>query len=289
MSVTLRNAAYSATVFEKGAELASLASVAKRREYIWIGDPAWWTGRAPILFPVVGCLKDGSYSHEGRRYSLPGHGFVRISDFAVVGRDETSAALRLESGPRTRESYPFDFALTVDFRLKSDGISIMYRVKNTGRARMLFSIGSHPGFMVPFADGTIDDYYVQFDQTERDERWFIKDNLIDAAHTERAFEGGRRIRLSKTVFDRGALVFKHPRSTGFSLRNDLNDHAVTVLTEGAPYLGIWAKAGAPYVCIEPWHGIADSTDSSGLLAEKDGILNLGTGESFETGYRIQIK
>ena len=290
MSITLGNSAYTATVFEKGAELASLRAAADGREYLWNGDPAWWTGRAPILFPIVGTLKDGTYTHEGRSYSLPGHGFARISDFVVARSDETFASLRLDSSARTRESYPFDFSLTVDFRLKNDGVSVMYRLRNTGAVAMLYSIGSHPGFMVPFAGGTIDDYFVQFDQTERDERWFIvpQNGLIEAGRTEPAFEAGKRIRLSKTIFDRGALVFKHPRSTSFSLRNDLNGHSVTVLTEGAPYLGIWAKPGAPYVCIEPWHGIADSTDSTGVLAQKEGILTLEAGQTFETGYRVII-
>jgi galactose mutarotase-like enzyme len=289
LSIVLGNESFSATIRERGAELSRLAS-REGREYIWDGDPAWWTGRAPILFPIVGSLKDGSFTHEGRRYSLPNHGFARISDFAVTGMTGTSAELRLASSPATRESYPFEFSLSVSFRLKADGVAVMYRVENTGAGRMFFSIGSHPGFRVPFAGGTIDDYYVQFDKPEKDERWFIvpSDGLIDAARTEKVFQPGNRIRLSKTVFDRGALVFKHPRSGSFSLRNDPNAHAITVLTEGAPYLGIWAKAGAPYVCIEPWHGIADSTESSGVLSEKEGILSLAPRGAFETGYRIIV-
>ncbi len=289
MSVTLRNRFFAATIFERGAELASLVS-ASGTEHIWNGDPAWWTGRAPILFPIVGSLRGGSYTHEGRRYSLPNHGFGRISDFTVTGTSGTGAELRLAADEDTRRVYPFEFALTVAFRLKNDGIAVTYRVENTGAGPLLFSLGSHPGFMVPFAGGTIDDYYVQLDRVERDERWFVVPDtgLIDAHRTEPVFTDGNRIRLSKTVFDRGALVFKHPRSRTFSLRNDLNEHAVTVITEGAPYLGIWAKPGAPYVCIEPWHGIADSTEFSGTLSEKEGIIALGPGRSFETGYRILI-
>jgi len=290
LSVLLGNEAYTATIFEKGAELASLASAASGREYIWNGDPAVWAGRAPLLFPVVGSLKDGAYTHEGSRYTLPGHGFARITDFAALRNDGSAAELQLQSSAKTRESYPFDFTLTVTYRLKADGIAVLYRVENTGRGRMLFSIGSHPGFTVPFAGGAIDDYFVLFDRAERDERWFIVpgNGLIDAARTEPVFENGNRIRLSKTVFDRGALVFKRPRSASFSLRNDLNAHSVTVLTEGAPYLGIWARPGAPYVCIEPWHGIADSADSTGILSEKEGILTLGPGRVFETGYRVIV-
>jgi galactose mutarotase-like enzyme len=257
---------------------------------MWGGDPAWWSGRAPILFPIVGTLKDGAYTHEGKRYSLPGHGFARVSDFTVARRDESSADLALVSSPQTRESYPFDFVLTVSFRLKADGLAVTYKVENTGASGMLFSIGSHPGFPVPFAGGTIDDYYVQFNRPEKDERFFInpKGGLVDPAHTEEAFAAGNRIRLSTTIFDRGALVFKHPRSNSFSLRNDLNSHSITVLTEGAPYLGLWAAPSAPYVCIEPWHGVNDGTDATGVLSEKEGILPLEPGRAFQTGYRIVI-
>jgi galactose mutarotase-like enzyme len=288
LSVDLKNDSFSASIFEKGAELASLA--AGGRQYVWQGDPAWWSGRAPVLFPVVGTLKDGAYTHDGKRYTLPGHGFARLNDFAVTRREETSADFKLVSNTRTRESYPFDFALTVSFRLKSDGLAVMYKVENAGSARMLFSLGSHPGFNLPFAGGTMDDYYVQFNKPEKDERFFIipKGGLIDPAHTEKVFGAGNTIRLSKTIFERGALVFKHPKSTSFSLRNDLDSHSLTVFTEGAPYLGLWAAAGAPYVCIEPWHGVNDSTDASGVLSEKEGILPLEPGKAFETGYRILI-
>ena len=289
LSLELGNHSYRATVFEKGAELAGLSS-ADGRQYVWQGDPAWWSGRAPILFPIVGTLKDGGYTHGGTRYALPGHGFARVSDFTVARRDAASADFRLVSSASTRESYPFDFALTVSFRLKADGLAVTYSVENTGSGTMLFSLGSHPGFNVPFAGGTIDDYYVQFNKPEKDERFFInpKGGLIDPALTEKAFAPGNRIRLSRTVFDRGALVFKHPRSTSFSLKNDLNSHSIAVLTEGAPYLGLWAAAGAPYVCIEPWHGVNDSTAATGVLSEKEGILALDPGKTFETGYRILV-
>jgi galactose mutarotase-like enzyme len=286
--IDLRNESFSAEIQERGAELTSLATAS--HQYVWQGDPAWWTGRAPILFPIVGTLKDGAYTHEGKRYSQPGHGFARVSDFAVARRDESTADFRLVSNTKTRESYPFDFALTVSFRLKSDGIAVTYKVENTGTLRMLFSIGSHPGFPVPFAGGTVDDYYVQFSTREKDERFFVipKGGLIDPARTEKAFGPENRIRLSKTIFDRGALVFKNVKSTSFSLKNDLNTHSITVLTEGAPYLGLWAAPGAPYVCVEPWHGVSDGTNATGVLSEKEGILTLAPGQTFETGYRVLI-
>jgi galactose mutarotase-like enzyme len=154
---------------------------------------------------------------------------------------------------------------------------------------MYFSIGSHPAFVVPFAGGTLENYYVLFEREESTQRWFIKDNLIVADTTEEIFENSRIISLSRSLFDRGAIVFKHPQSREFSIRSSMTSHAVTVITEGAPYLGIWAKPGAPFLCIEPWHGLADSTSASGNLVEKEGILYLDSRGTFETGYRVEIK
>jgi galactose mutarotase-like enzyme len=289
VSVILNNGIFGATILEAGAELKSLADLSTGREHIWHGDPAWWNGSAPVLFPIVGGLKDGTYTFEGRHYKLPNHGFARGSEFTVVRRDEDSAELVLTSSASSRESYPFDFTLGVMFHLQRNGLSVGYRVTNTGTGRMYFSIGSHPAFIVPFAGGTLENYYVLFDSEESIERWFIKDNLIVADMTAEVFENRRIINLSRSLFDQGALVFKHPRSREFSIRHSMSSHAVTVVTEGAPYLGIWAKPGAPFLCIEPWHGLADSTSASGSLVDKEGILYLDSRGVFETGYRVEIK
>ncbi|HYW83410.1 MAG TPA: aldose 1-epimerase family protein, partial [Spirochaetia bacterium] len=190
---------------------------------------------------------------------------------------------------KTRESFPFDFSLSISFLLERTGLSVRYRVTNTGSPRMYFSIGSHPAFVLPFAGDTLENYYVLFDREESTGRWFLKDNLILADKTEEVFMNSRVISLSRSLFDDGALIFKHPQSREFSIRNSLSAHAITVVTESAPYLGIWAKPGAPFLCIEPWHGVADSTNASGNLAEKEGIQYLDSRGTFETGYRIEIK
>lgn len=289
MSINLQNGHFAATINETGAELKSLIELSSGRQLIWHGDPAWWNGSAPVLFPIVGGLKDGAYVFEGKKYALPNHGFARASQFTAVRQESDSAELILTSSAKTRESYPFDFSLSVGFVLEQSGLSVRYGVTNIGSPRMYFSIGSHPAFVVPFAGGTLENYYVVFDREENIERWFIKDNLIVADTTEEVFENSRIISLSRSLFDRGALVFKHPQSREFSIRNSMTSHSITVITESAPYLGIWAKPGAPFLCIEPWHGLADSTNASGNLVEKEGILYLDSRGTFETGYRIEIK
>ena len=154
---------------------------------------------------------------------------------------------------------------------------------------MYFSIGSHPAFVVPFAGGTLENYYVLFDREESIQRWFIKDNLIVADTTEEIFENSRIISLSRTMFDQGIMIFKHPVSREFTIANSRSSHAIKVMTNGVPYLGIWSKpGGAPFLCIEPWHGIPDMSDTSGNLVDKEGILCLEPRAAFSTGYRVQI-
>ena len=287
--ITLRNSLWGARISETGAELKSLAFLPTGREHIWNGDPAWWNGSAPVLFPVIGGLKGGQYAYEGKTYELPSHGFARGSEFSVSRAGEDSAELALASSSKTRESYPFDFSLKVSFQLERSGIAVRYDVANTGSGRMYFSIGSHPAFVLPFAGGALENYYVLFEREEELERWFFKDGVIVAGKTEEVLENSRVLSLTRSCFDQGIMIFKHPRSREFTIANSLNAHAVRVITDGVPYLGIWSKpGGAPFLCIEPWHGIPDMSDTSGNLVDKEGILSLEPHGVFSTGYRLEI-
>jgi galactose mutarotase-like enzyme len=286
--ITLTNGLWGARIAEMGAELKSLMNLSTGQEYMWNGDPAWWNGSAPVLFPVIGGLKAGEYRHEGKSYKLPSHGFARGSEFAVTHTGGDSAELALLSSAKTREGYPFEFLLAVSFQLERAGITVRYSVTNTGIARMYFSIGSHPAFVVPFAGGVLENYYVLFEQEENLERWFFKDGMVTAGKTEEVFENSRALSLSRTMFDQGIMIFKHPVSREFTIANSRNSHAITVATDGVPYVGIWSKPGAPFLCIEPWHGIPDMSDTSGNIVDKEGILSLEPRAAFRTGYRVQI-
>jgi len=208
--ITLRGGGWGAKIAETGAELKSLTHLATGQEYIWQGDPAWWNGSAPVLFPVIGGLKGGEYTYEGVRYKLPSHGFARVSEFTASRTGEDFAELVLCSSPKTREGYPFDFTLQVSFALERAGIAVRYDVTNTGPGRMLFSIGSHPAFVVPFAGGALENYYVLFEREERLERWFFKDGMVVAGKTEEVLENSRVLNISRTMFDQGIMIFKSP-------------------------------------------------------------------------------
>jgi galactose mutarotase-like enzyme len=243
-----------------------------------------------VLFPVIGGLKDGGYSWGGRQYKLGSHGFARNSRFTVTRAASDAVELALCSSALTREIYPFDFSLCVHFSLERSGMAVRYEVCNAGAAPMLFSIGSHPAFVVPFAGGSLENYYLLFEREESLERLYFKDGLVVAGRTGEAFDNCRVISFSRSLFDDGILIFRGPRSCEFSIRKGLNAHSVTVATDGVPYLGLWSKPnGAPFVCVEPWHGIPDSADASGRLEDKEGMVRLEPHSGiFTTGNRIEI-
>jgi galactose mutarotase-like enzyme len=288
VAVIIAGERFEARIEEAGAELRSLRDRQSGAEYLWPGDQTWWSGSAPILFPNVGGLKDGKYRHNGVEYSLPQHGFARRSLFAVAAASPVSALFELAASAETRKQYPFDFRLRVTFLLEAHGLAVQYEVSNAGAQNMLFSIGSHPAIRLPFAGGQLENYYLHFSEEEHIPRHFF-DNGLMLAETAPAFDSSRQIFLRPDLFERGVLIFQHPASQVISIRNSRNSQAVSLVTGGAPYLGLWAKPGrCPFLCIEPWYGLPDGPNATGELSEKEGILRLEAGGSFTSTYRLEI-
>jgi len=287
MSVLLGNSVLSVRVANTGAEIKSIKDHATGIEYIWQSDPAYWTGAAPVLFPIVGGLKNGQYTYKGKSYSMPGHGIVRKADWDAVTSDSTHAVLQIASSAETKKVYPFDFLLKADFSLQDNALSVTYDVTNTGTELMYFSIGSHPAFNVPFAGGHWENYYLHFSESESIERHFFGDGMT-LNETAPIFDNSRQIFLTPTLFDRLAIILKGPASKEVSLRNSRNSKQVKVVTEGMPYLGLWAPVGAPFVCVEPWYGVPDNEDTDGEFSSKEGIMSLQAKQTYHTTYRIEI-
>jgi len=287
MDAAIRNDYLTARIAEVGAELKSLNELATGVEYIWKGDPAYWTGSAPILFPIVGGLKGGEYRLAGRTYSMPQHGVVRKKPWALAASDDATATFRTESDDATRESYPFEFTLDASFALEGRSLVVRYEVTNKGKDVMYFSIGSHPAFSLPFAGGYIENYYLHFSESEDLERYFFDDGM-HLNETEPVLDNSRQIYLTRTLFDRGPIILKHPASKDVTIMNSRNPRRLRVSTDGMPFLGIWSKPGAPFVCIEPWHGIPDNVDTDQEFTTKEGIMTLAAGATYTTGYRVDI-
>ena len=276
-------------VQSRGAELQRIFDKKHGLEYLWSGDPAFWGKKSPVLFPIVGALKDDTYYFQGRPYTLTRHGFARDKDFRV--RDQRPGILELElvSDESTLLQYPFFFQLVISYRLEPEGISVGYTVRNQGGSALYFSVGGHPAFRVPLAEGTgYSNYYLEFDSDPFLDRWPISpQGLIEKEPRPFSMEENI-IPLSRELFYEDALVFKRPGSTRVSLRSGRTAHGLDVDFSGFDYLGIWAARNADFVCIEPWCGIADSVDADQQLIHKEGINKLGPGEIFERVWKVSF-
>lgn len=287
--IKLENEFLIAEFAEKGAELQHLIAKDSKIDYMWKGDPNFWGKHSPILFPIVGGLKDNVYHYQGTQYSLSRHGFARDRIFEVVAQDATSVTFELQSDEATKKVYPFDFQLYVIYTLESRRLLISYKVQNKTDGEMYFSIGAHPAFTVPLDSKLkFDDYTLQFSTKEAsgiyplDEQGQILEKSIPF------LENTDLLPLKKSLFYKDALVFKDLKSTSIRLQSEKSPHGLEVHFDGFPYMGIWNATDADFVCIEPWLGIADNVATNGDLTEKEGILHLDKGAHFQAEWSINI-
>lgn len=284
----LTNGVISIGVNNMGAELTNLRSEKTGLEYLWQADPDFWGKHAPVLFPIVGALKDNTYIYQGKTYHMNQHGLVRTMRFDKVAKTDHSISFRLQSTEETLKHYPFRFELFIDYELVDNKVCVRYRVNNLDSALMLFSIGAHPGFRCPLEKGeSYEDYSIVFDKPQTLKRYLLDEGLI-APHSEPLLKAEKELRITRDMFDKGALVFKKVNFQRVQLLNKATGHGVAMEASGFPYFGIWAMPGANFVCLEPWHGIADNAITNQRFEDKDGIRTIpGKGE-FVTQYSIEL-
>lgn len=276
MSVTISSPRLRAQVSKKGAELVRLQDE-QGRDLLWDGNPAFWTGRSPLLFPVVGRVRNDRIQVEGSEYGLPKHGFARTALFEIREADPAQCRFGLGSDEATLRQYPFPFELDVTYRIEDARLMITASVINTGPAIMPTSFGFHPAFRWPLPYGSPRDMHaIRFEHEETAPIRRPVDGLI-SRHVEESPVQGRMLRLRDRLFEMDALVFDQLESRsvtygapdGGSIRVDFPD---------MPHLGIWTKPGAGFICIEPWQGHADPEAFDGELAAKPGIVFIQPGE-----------
>ena len=256
-----------------GAELTSFCDLrGGEYEYIWQRSPAW-NGQSPLLFPIVGRLKGGCYRLNGREYHLSKHGFARRSEFALESQSGTEMTFLLTDSAQTLEVYPFPFELRAHYALTASGFVMELRVRNTGVETMRFSLGAHPGFQCEMGDRIV------MDAEETAGAFLLGESGLRGSEQIPVFDHSRQIVLAPDTFARDALIFDGLKSRGATLvrRNGRNVH---VDFGGAPCLGLWAKPGAEYVCIEPWYGVDDRWDADGDFEHKERIQSLEPGAEF---------
>lgn len=282
MIITIANKNLEAAINHKGAELISLKTMSGT-EYIWEGNVGFWGKHSPVLFPIVGTLKDNTYIYNGHSYTLPRHGFARDMDFRLIEKKDDLAVFSLCYSEETLEVYPFPFELQLVYTLEEKGLSIGYRVINKGNDPLFFSLGAHPAFALP---GNFGDYSIAMDKEEPLEYFLLENDLLSENKGTIA-QVGKQFALDYALFKNDALIFKHLQSTGLTLLHK-EEPLLKVEFSGFPYLGIWTKADAPFICIEPWFGHSDTTDSNGNLTDKEGIQVLEANSVFEAAFHITI-
>lgn len=288
MDHKLQNSFLTVTVSDNGAEIQSVIDNNSKREYMWQADPEIWGRHAPVLFPIVGRLKDDQYTYDGKTYNMGQHGFARDSQFEVENKSDDKITFLLKSNEKTKKQYPFDFELRVTYALVNNLLEERFDVTNTDDKEMIFGIGGHPGFNLP-TDENIqkNDYYFKFEPTIDHIRIPLKAPLIDWANrslvaTDSLFE------ISDRLFKDDAWVFQLTGSNKVSIRTDKSDYHINVKMDNAPFVGLWSQypKTADYICIEPWWGIADTLDSNGRLEDKKGMNRLEPGHTWKNGFSI---
>jgi galactose mutarotase-like enzyme len=283
----IRNNHISAQFNLKGAELISLKDTHTNQEYIWQADSAFWGRHAPVLFPIVGRLKDDTYTYQGKSYKMSQHGFARDLDFQIETYTDISVVFLLHSNDSTRTIYPFDFELRISYRLDVKSIITKYEVKNIGSGEMLFSIGAHPAFCCPMQPGEQrSDYKLIFNKLGYLDSYQLTNGYLTDEFV--SLENKKEIAITDSLFDKDALVFKQLTATNVSLASG-DKTWLKFHYQGFPYLGIWSKnQTSPFVCIEPWFGVADHDTHDGRLENKEGIQKLDSQAKFTCDYKVDL-
>lgn len=282
MKTSITNANLTAEIKHFGAELISLKTN-QNKEYIWEGNPNFWGKHSPILFPIVGTLKNNSFEYNGIEYHLFRHGFARDMVFQLIHSTSNSATFSIQSSDETLKVYPFEFELQIIYTLAENNLSIAYRVDNKGKSTMPFSIGAHPAFALP---NDFENYGIAFEKEETLEYYLLEDDLI--SNTTKQLEvRDKKINLTYKLFEKDALIFKKLQSNSLTILENENP-ILKIKFEDFPSLGIWTKMNAPFLCIEPWFGFSDTNKNSGNLLEKEGIQILETNETFHSKFSIEI-
>lgn len=288
MTFELKNDFLKVKINSFGAELNSLQKIDNSCEYIWQANSKYWARYSPILFPIVGRLKEDSYFYKDKKYSMSQHGIARDKEFEVVNKEESFIEFRLCSDEKSFEIYPFSFELYLSYKLEKSSLIISYKVVNKSDEKILFSIGAHPAFNWTLDENEKkEDYFLEF-EVDKIKRYFLDEKGLLFKSDDLKLENNKLF-LNEELFKDDALVFEDSNIKQVVFKSVKNEKFIKVNFDNFPYLGIWSKpSGAPFLCIEPWFGVADDKNSNQKLEEKKGINSLKKDEEFFCSYSIEI-
>ena len=287
--VAIKNKFLQIEITKTGAELCSIKNN-ENQEFIWQANPDIWGSSAPVLFPIIGALKDAVFYYEGKEYSVPKHGFIRHNNaLHIIYHKEDSVTFEYTYNQETLKNYPFKFEFSISFSLDGKNLNVSHKVVNHGTNNMLFSLGGHPAFKCPLQeDEKYEDYVLQFEKIENSSRHLINNNGLQNGKTATSLIHTNLLPLSHKLFTEDALIYKDLRSKKISLAHQVKGKVLTVSFSDFDYVGIWAKPNGNFVCIEPWLGITDHEDTNGNFKQKEGIISLVPKKEFKASYTIEI-
>ncbi len=272
-----------------GAELVSFFDKRDNTEHLWQGNPAFWAAHAPNLFPIVGRCNNDALSFNGKKYKMEKHGFARRNEFHLITQTEDCMCFQLCSNEHLKHMYPFDFSFRITYSLQAHSLLTTYTIENRSNTEMPFAIGGHPAFAVPFFEGdAYEDYAIEFSNDTTFLRHHInKEGLFDG-RTSQVNSMLNQIPLHRNLFNEDALIFKDLQSKEVSIVSHKHNKRLQMNFDGFPYLGIWAKPGANFVCLEPWIGCADADGFQDDFTKKKKVVVLPAGKEFQTSYSIKL-
>lgn len=290
MTHTIKNEFLTVTVAELGAELQSILAC-DGTEYLWQGDPAYWSDRAPNIFPYVGRMIQGSYYLDGALYQMAIHGIAPYRAFRAASNDGATLVMELAADEETMKSYPRQFIFRIVYALEGETLKVTYEVENRDGKTMYFGLGGHPGFNVPLAKGkSFEDYRLRFTEDVQPLRVGLSDDCFATGEDEPyLLENGDAIPLCHGLFDNDAIVLR-AMGRELTLETDGDSHAVTVSYPQMQYLGIWHWPGkdAPYVCIEPWCSLPSSKGKIAVFEEQADLISLEPGKTYTNTWSIKV-
>lgn len=282
MTYTVQNEYLKIRVAQFGAVLTGIQSAKSGHEFLWQGDKAVWSGQSPILFPIIGKLLEDKCRIDGREYEIIRHGLARHRDFVCVSERENALVFLQKSDAQTKKSYPYDYELYVSFTVDKNSLTVTHTVKNPNAETMYFSLGAHPAFNCTLGDALV----FEKKETLRSER--IDHDSVITGDTDLILDNNDTLVLTEHLFDRDALIFEGVQSDFVTLHCKAAHTQMRFTFGDAPFLAVWAKPAAPFVCIEPWYGINDSYEKKADFSEKRGIVTLPAGEEFSFSWKAEF-
>jgi galactose mutarotase-like enzyme len=283
--IRIANDAIAFEVSSLGAELQSLKTL-DGRSWLWSGDPAFWNGRSPILFPIVGKAPDNTVLVDGKPFEMQQHGIVRRQEWRLAEAGETFCLHEIVSSEASKAAYPFDFRLTLRHAIEGRQLTVTADVSNTGLVPLPFGLGFHPAFAWPLPGAEGREHTVALDNKAEPPLVRIYNGLRKPGSLASPFKAGRLV-LNHCYFEADAMIFPEGAGNGLTYAAD-GGPSLHFTFENLPNLALWTKPGAPFICVEPWHGTAPEIGASAEIAARPYSLELAPGKSAKFAFSVEV-